>query len=174
MSPVDSSAVDSSENAPKIEREKRDSAVQVEADTSNATQTKPKKKKRHVPRPEVAAEGVVSELPSSVVNGHRKGKKSKEGSKTGTETSLVPEKDRGENKSKKRKRKEGDGDGSNAIDTQLEATLNDKPEDEKKAKKRKHKEDGSPSKQHDVPDEVGVVATKAKKRKKSKASAVVE
>lgn len=186
MSPVDSSAADSSTNTPKTEREvgkNRGSEVLVEADASNAAQPKLKKKKTHdVKTPEVVADGAVSELPqepSSVVNGHRKGKKSKGGSKIETETSLAPEKDRGEKKSKKRKRKEGDGDGSNAVE-QLEATSNDKPDDEKRAKKRKHKEkreDGSPSKQNDVPDEeTGVVATngeevkeKTKKRRKSKA-----
>ncbi|KAN0132085.1 hypothetical protein V8E53_010122 [Lactarius tabidus] len=176
MSPVDSSPVDSSENAPKTQPEvgkKRDLDVLVEADASNAAQPKPKKKKRHddAKRPEVA----LPQEPPSVVNGHRKSKKSKEGSKAETEPSLAPEKDRGEKKSKKRKRKEGDGDESNAIE-QTDATSNDKPDDEKKAKKRKHKEkreDDSPSKQNDVPDEVVAtngeeVKEKAKKRKKSK------
>jgi hypothetical protein len=185
MSPVDSSAADSSTNTPKTEREvgkNRGSEVLVEADASNAAQPKLKKKKTHdVKTPEVVADGAVSELPqetSSVVNGHRKSKKSKEGSKVETEPSLAPEKDRGEKKSKKRKRKEDDGDRSNAVE-QLEATSNE-PHDEKRAKKRKHKEkreDGSPSKQNDVPDEeTGVVATngeevkeKTKKRRKSKA-----
>ncbi|KAH8995747.1 hypothetical protein EDB92DRAFT_1845913 [Lactarius akahatsu] len=196
MSPVDSSAADSLVNAAKTVREvgtKRDSEVLVEADTSNAAQSKSKKKQRRDVPAEVAADekktGVVSEPPqepSSVVNGstekHKKGKKSKKKSETQTSPrELALEEHRDEKKSKKRKRKEGDGDRPNdaieQTDTQLEATslhLNDKSQDENKAKKRKHKEkrdDGSQSKQIDVAgEETGQVgmATGAEEKKKKK------
>jgi len=176
MSPVDSSAVDSSANAAKTGPEvAKKSEVLVVTDTVNTAQPKSKKKKRH----DVSNEDnePVSELPqepSSVVNGstkrHRNGEKSKEGFTQTSPQELDLEK---EKKSKKRKRKEG---AIEQTDTQLE-TLN---EDEKKAKKRKHKEkreNGSPSKQSDVPDEetghmeavtTGADEVKEKKRKKRK------